>query len=225
MKVFRKFFVAYITVLVNLLVSCLNNGREVIYDSQDITIYASPTLDHAKRDSLIESFLRRDRDKGRYSAINDYIVAIRELQIMAMQEIRDSLQSKLPKDYSITRVIKGLDLDALGVENRHDYRNYIWINVIHNKKEYMISAIFQDQDFETGNMHHQLGRIQFWKNFVHYSKKWCSTPNTPVGDNLHWIFNHENSYDPKIKLYDPDYSAMDVVKKFLQFLQDDGNVL
>ncbi|MBQ0080657.1 MAG: hypothetical protein KBS95_03800 [Alistipes sp.] len=225
MKVFRKIYLACVITLVIIQVSCLNNGKQVIYDSGEITIYASPKLDKAQRDSLIGSYLHREVDKGNFYAINDYLVAIKELQITAMQQIRDTLQARLPKGYTVTRVIKGLDLDALGVENRHDYRNYIWINILKDKKEYMISSIFQDQDFETGNMHHQLGRIQFWKNFIHHSKKWCSTANRLADDGKHWIFSYENSYDPKIKLYDKDYSVENVVKEFMQFIQEDKNAL
>lgn len=159
---------------------------------------------------------------SKYQEINDYILKIRQLEVDALQEIRDLLVDKLDNTYEISEVIKGLNLDELNVPNRNDYRLYIWITVIHNNKEYWITSMYQDQDFETGNIHHQFGRIQFWKNIKHFSKEWCSTPNKPVGDNYHWIFNYDNSYDPSIKLFDENYNPMDVVNKFISFVKEDN---
>lgn len=159
---------------------------------------------------------------NKYREINDYILKIRELEIAGLQEIRDVLINRLDNSYSVSEVIKGLNLDELNVPNRNDYRLYIWITVTRNNKEYWITAMYQDQDFETGNIHHQFGRIQFWKNIKHYSKEWCSTPNTPVGDNYHWIFNYDNSYDPSIKLFDENFSANKVVDKFITFMKGDN---
>jgi len=161
---------------------------------------------------------------GKYGELNYLLNHIREIEISAMQEVHDSLVKALPPTYSVTRVIKGLNLDDLKVENRNDYRNYIWVEVKIEDREWFITAIFQDQDFETGNMHHQYGRFQFWTGIKHYSKKWCSTPNRPTGDG-HWTFNYENSFDPKIKIYDPDFSAQAVVDAFISFLRQCGEKL
>lgn len=157
---------------------------------------------------------------NKYSVINDYLNKIRELDIEALEEIREILVNRLSEDYQISEVIKGLNLDDLNVENRNDYRNYICIEVKKGLKEYWISSVFQDQDFKTGNMHHQLGRIQFWKNINHYSSEWCSTQNTPVGDNYHWIFNYDKSYDPKIKIYDKDFDPNKVVDEFIKCINE-----
>ena len=159
---------------------------------------------------------------SRYSEINDCILKIRELEIEGLEEIRNVLVTKLDDSYEVSEVIKGLNLDELNVPNRNDYRLYIWITIKHNNKEYWITAMYQDQDFETGNIHHQFGRIQFWKNIKHYSKEWCSTPNKPVGDNYHWIFNYDNSYDPSIKLFDENFDANLVVDKFIRFMKEDN---
>ena len=156
---------------------------------------------------------------NKYTIINDYINKIRDLQVEALQEIHDILVTKLDDTYEISKVIKGLNLDELKVENRNDYRNYVWLTIKHNNEEYWISTMYEDQDFETGNMHHQFARIQFWKDINQYSKQWCSTQNTPVGDNYHWIFNYDKSFDPKIKIYDEDFSPVEVVDKFIEFIK------
>lgn len=160
-----------------------------------------------------------NHNRGRYAELNDHILAIRRIQVEALQETRDALLRVLPERMTVSRVIKGLNLDSLNVENRNDYRNYVWITVTDGEEEYWITAIYQDQDLETGNMHHQTGRIQFWHNIRHYSKRWCSTPNDPAGDGRHWVFNYDSAYDPRIKIYDPDFSGEKVAAEFVGFLQ------
>ena len=110
----------------------------------------------------------------------------------------------------------------------NDYRNYMWISIEIDGKTYWITMFFNDIDENSGNFHTQFGRIQFWSDIKlnklgRYSphKKVLLTDKTSTGnvENEKWIFNIENSEDPRLWIDSPEYTPDGVVRKFENFLK------
>ena len=104
-----------------------------------------------------------------------------------------------------------------GRSTRNDYRNYQWISVKFDDREYLLSALHGNLDVRTGNPHAQLGRIQFWR---------CAGPHGPHtrDEGGVWRFraDHEDRTLPAIRVWDEDFSAARVVGLFAAFLEANG---
>ncbi len=152
-----------------------------------------------------------------YREIEDAILLIQKKEVEAIRELRELLVKKLPQA-KISDPLIGLYMEKPA---RNDRRDYVWLQV-DLKKEYWLTAFFNDLDDITGNFHTQFGRIAFVHN-IHHLKvpEWCGSPNMLV--NGMWVvMNHLNTVDPDIKLYDADYDPGRVIDLFLKFLKEQG---
>ena len=106
---------------------------------------------------------------------------------------------------------------SAGRSKKNDYRNYQWISVKIDGREYLLATHHGNLDARTGNPHTQFGRIQFWR---------CAGPNGPHvrdADGV-WRFraDHEDRTLPPTRIWDEDYSSAAVVDRFAAFLQACG---
>ena len=77
--------------------------------------------------------------------------------------------------------------------NKNDRSDYNWIRLTFNNKEYWLTLFYNELDETTGNMHTQIGRIQFCKDI---NKK---TPNSyiKVNNKTVWYMNLDKYGEPK----------------------------
>lgn len=109
----------------------------------------------------------------------------------------------------------------------NDRRDYFWVDVIVCGARYRLALFYNEVDPDSGNIHTQIGRIQFWKN-VQQKGHSGHTPNGWIiqeGDVRRWFLKMENSYtklkgDP-IYIWDVQYETEDVVEQFLDFVEED----
>lgn len=122
---------------------------------------------------------------------------------------------------------KGNNKVSLGVRpGKNDYRNYIWIEVediTDDSKKWMIALDYQDIDGgnelqkNTGNLHTQFGRIQFWSG-VNKTKGTCDSPHELIskeGEDIIVKFCGSKSFDSKQAIYDGTYDPKALVDSFL----------
>lgn len=103
-----------------------------------------------------------------------------------------------------------------GRSKRNDYRNYQWISIKADGREYLITIHHNNIDLRTGNPHTQYGRVQFWR---------CAGPNGPhTRENGEWRFRYDNAWlkMPRIRVWDEDYSAKRVVELFGEYMGEEG---
>lgn len=96
-------------------------------------------------------------------------------------------------------------------KTKNDYRNYIWIDIECYCNIYRITMFYNDIDNQTGNLHTQFGRIQFWR-----INKGLRVVN--INNMLKWELNSKVSYDPKIWIDDVGYSVQNVISEFNKFI-------
>ena len=118
----------------------------------------------------------------------------------------------------LRRLYPGIDArQSQGRSRKNDYRNYQWVSVKVEGREYLVTIHHNNIDLNTGNTHTQFGRIQFWK---------CPGPNGPHtrDDAGVWRFRHENAWRklPRIRVWDDDYSSTRVAELFGDFLRECG---
>ncbi len=106
---------------------------------------------------------------------------------------------------------------SAGRSKKNDYRNYQWISVKFEGREYLLATHHGNLDERTGNPHTQFGRIQFWR---------CAGPNGPHtrdADGV-WRFraDNEDATLPPTHVWDEDYSSSAVVGRFAAFLERCG---
>ena len=106
---------------------------------------------------------------------------------------------------------------SAGRSKKNDYRNYQWISVKFEGREYLLATHHGNLDERTGNPHTQFGRIQFWR---------CAGPNGPHtrdADGV-WRFraDNEDATLPPTHVWDEDYSSSAVVDRFAAFLEHCG---
>ena len=120
----------------------------------------------------------------------------------------DSLLAELRARYP------GLDARrSAGRSTKNDYRNYQWISVKIDGREYLLATHHGNLDVRTGNPHTQFGRIQFWR---------CEGPQGPHsrdGTGV-WRFRADNEDRtlPPTRVWDESYSSAAVVDRFVAFL-------
>ena len=104
-----------------------------------------------------------------------------------------------------------------GRSKRNDYRNYQWISVKIDDREYLVTIHHNNIDLRTGNPHTQYGRLQFWK---------CAGPNGPHTRDAFgvWRFRYDNAWNdmPRLRVWDEDYSSVRIAALFGDFLRDCG---
>lgn len=150
-----------------------------------------------------------------YLKINEYLNEIKVMQTEALTEIRQCLSRMLHETMKGARIKRGV------LSKKNDYRNYVWLSVPDGDSEYWITTFYLDIDPKSGNIHNQIGRIQFWKN-IHSNKDGAvASPNMPAEDGRHYLFCPENSYDPDVRIYDRGFSAWDVAMAFNTFMTKD----
>lgn len=158
-----------------------------------------------------------DSDRtGGYARIDECLQEIRTLQMKALTEIQESLGRRLPSAMVGSGIRRGVR------SGRNVYRNHVWLSVTADGQEFWITAYFMDVDSRSGNIHSQLGRVQFWRNVRKNSQGAVSSPNRRGPDGRHFMFCPENSFDPGIRLYDEEYSPDKVAEAFVRFLMTEG---
>ncbi len=102
---------------------------------------------------------------------------------------------------------------SAGRSKKNDYRNYQWISVKIEGREYLLTIHHNNIDLRTGNPHTQYGRLQFWK---------CPGPNGPHTRDEYgvWRFRYQNAWRkmPRLRVWDEDYSSARVAELFGEFL-------
>lgn len=150
----------------------------------------------------------------KYSKIDEYLHEIKLLQVEALLEIKNQLRRTMHSVMADAKIKRGV------LSDKNDYRNYVWLSIPFRGQEFWITTNFIDIDKKSGNIHNQLGRIQFWKNVAENTKGAVASPNRRAEDGKHFMFCPENSYDPSIYLYDDDYSPKKVQIEFYKFLSE-----
>ena len=137
----------------------------------------------------------------------------------ALETVRDVCSRTLDSLLAELRArCPGLDARrSAGRSTKNDYRNYQWISVKIDGREYMLATHHGNLDTRTGNPHTQFGRIQFWR---------CAGPNGPhtrAADGV-WRFRADNEDRtlPPTRVWDEDYSSAAVVDRFAAFLERCG---
>ena len=106
---------------------------------------------------------------------------------------------------------------SAGRSRKNDYRNYQWISVKLEGREYLLATHHGNLDERTGNPHTQFGRIQFWR---------CAGPNGPHARDADgvWRFraDNEDAALPPTRVWDEGYSSSAVVDRFVAFLERCG---
>ena len=195
--------------------------RDKIYDGDNYNP-APPYPDHAILTANIEIDVIEKQEK-----LNTAFNVIGSVLSEAAQEIANELESRddFKQNYEVRfgnkkKFSKGL------ITARFDFRNYIWITVrekTNDKKQWLISLNFNDIDnnneFElnSGNLHTQFGRIQFWKE-LNIKEKCCASPHELIskdGSDITLKFCGNKSFDPKQAIYDGTYEPVALVDKFL----------
>lgn len=125
---------------------------------------------------------------------------------------------QLNKDKINGQNVKVIRSRGILSSQKNDRRDYVWIRVIiNNTSEYWLSLFYNDIDINTGNMHTQIGRIQFWKNI----KK--GTPNGYVKENgkIKWYLQMENSGEPTLGstfIGGNNYYPKKIIQDFITFI-------
>lgn len=128
---------------------------------------------------------------------------------------------QLNKDKINGQNVKVIRSRGILSSQKNDRRDYFWIRVIiNNTSEYWLSLFYNDIDINTGNMHTQIGRIQFWKNI----KK--GTPNGYFKENgkVKWYLQTENSSEPKLGptfIDGNNYYPEKIIQDFTTFINQD----
>lgn len=104
------------------------------------------------------------------------------------------------------------------VDETHDYRAYRWLVAESGTNVYWITPFFNDRDPNTGNIHTQFGRLQFWRG-IH-----DGTPHERRTDGS-WNFRFDNEWKalPILRLWNEDATVARVVNLFGAFLRDCGD--
>lgn len=146
---------------------------------------------------------------------------VRKRLLKAQKEIFNELENTVNPDVVKTRT-GNRPLRKHGRKTKlNDYRDYYWITVQIGNSTCWITLFYNDIDESSGNFHTQIGRIQFWKNIQFTSKKGIGSPNRKSIDGK-WYFCSDNSCDPHIKIDGEGYCVQTVAKKFLEFLEENG---
>ena len=129
---------------------------------------------------------------------------VREVCGRALDALLAELRARYP----------GLDARRSGGRSKaNDYRNYQWISVKFEGREYLLAAHHGNLDTRTGNPHTQFGRIQFWR---------CEGPQGPHSRDADgvWRFRADNEDRslPPTRVWDEGYSSAAVVDRFASFL-------
>lgn len=137
-----------------------------------------------------------------------------------LSEAQEEIGIKLAESINpqTVKILKGnRKYGSQGIKtNNNDYRDFFWIKVAVNNSIYWITLFYNDVD--KGNFHTQIGRIQFWQN-ISCEINPIGTPHSLTA-NGHWYFCSENADDPSTWIDDENYSATNVVEKFLCFLEN-----
>ena len=146
--------------------------------------------------------------RGEFERADKALETVREV----CSDVLDALLAELRARYP------GLSARrSAGRSKKNDYRNYQWISVKFDDREYMLATHHSNLDVNTGNPHVQLGRIQFWR---------CEGPQGPHSRDATgvWRFraNNEDRTFPRTRVWDEDFSCSAVVDRFVAFLERCG---
>ena len=146
----------------------------------------------------------------------------RKLLIEEMKKYQELLLNELEKNKNKINVDNIYIVDAVGSKTDiNDRTDYMWIKVIFKKEEYWLTLFYNEIDLVTGNMHTQMGRIQFWKNIIN------RTPNKyiVVDNNEYWYLNYINSSEPKCGMTHVGYENYnEIVNDFIDFINEDVKI-
>lgn len=143
----------------------------------------------------------------------------RALMIKEMKNYQKLLSQTLKENINKINSNDIYIVDAQGIATEeNDRTDYMWIKVMFKKCEYWLTLFYNEIDLVTGNMHTQIGRLQFWKNIINH------TPNEYIinNDKLYWYLNYINSSEPKRGVTYVGYKNYKiVVDDFIEFINDD----
>ena len=144
-------------------------------------------------------------------ALDEALRTVQRVEALAMADIHDALRAAHP----------GLEMHrGRGGLIKNDYRAYQWIEVRIGGREYWITAVYNDLDFNSGNFHSQYGRIQFWKDIRKIGH--VSTPNDRLNGWWRPRMDHQWRKLPPTFIWRDDFSAARVAELFDEFLAECG---
>ena len=144
-------------------------------------------------------------------ALAEALSTVQRVEALAMADIFDELRAAHP----------GLEMHrGRGGLIKNDYRAYQWIEVRIGDREYWITAVYNDLDFNSGNFHSQYGRIQFWKDIRKIGH--VSTPNDKQNGWWRPRMDHQWRKLPPTFIWREDFSARRVAELFGEFLAECG---
>ena len=147
-------------------------------------------------------------------AMAEALETIRRVGALALADIHDALKAAYP----------GLETHCgRGGFIKNDYRAYQWIEVRIEGREYWITVVYNDLDFNSGNFHSQYGRVQFWKDIRKIGH--VSTPNDKIGGWWRPRMDHQWRKLPPTFIWKEDFSAARVAELFGEFLAECGESL
>ena len=147
-------------------------------------------------------------------ALAEALRTVQRVEALAMADIFDELRAAHP----------GLEMHrGRGGLIKNDYRAYQWIEVRIGDREYWITAVYNDLDFNSGNFHSQYGRVQFWKDIRKIGH--VSTPNDKINGWWRPRMDHQWRKLPPTFVWKDDFSATRVAELFGEFLAECGESL
>ena len=147
-------------------------------------------------------------------ALDEALRTVQRVEALAMADIFDELRAAFPS-LELHRGRGGLI--------KNDYRAYQWIEARVGGREYWVTAVYNDLDFNSGNFHSQYGRVQFWKDIRKIGH--VSTPNDKQNGWWRPRMDHQWRKLPPMFIWREDFSARRVAELFGEFLAECGEDL
>lgn len=147
-------------------------------------------------------------------AMAEALETIQRVSAKALADIHDALKAAYPA----LETHRGR-----GGFIKNDYRAYQWIEVRIEGREYWITVVYNDLDFNSGNFHSQYGRVQFWKDIRKIGH--VSTPNDKINGWWRPRMDHQWRKLPPTFVWKDDFSATRVAELFGEFLAECGESL
>ena len=168
---------------------------------------------------------KQERLNNALNIVGDILLEAAD-EIVSELELRDEFRPDSGKQmFTLRRGNKGRVSKGL-LTHKNDFRNYVWITVIDKadeNRQWVIDLFHNDIDggrpmaTNSGNLHSQFGRIQFWKG-VTKKEGCCDSPHELIsmdGDDITHKFCGNKGFDPGQAIYDGTYDPKTLVDVFL----------
>ena len=143
----------------------------------------------------------------------------RQLMIKELKKYQELLINELKNNVDKINESNIYIVGAQGIKlKENDRTDYMWIKVMFKKYEYWLTLFYNEIDLVTGNLHTQIGRLQFWKNIINH------TPNNYITENdeVYWYLNYTNASEPKRGMTYVGYNNYnEIINDFIEFINDD----